>query len=79
MSSHLSAPVEDLVVVTLSDSVDIAAGSRALYLPVAGTVKVTTKNGNARTLALGAGWHPMSVTRVWLTGTTASLAVYAGY
>lgn len=79
MSSHLSAPCEDLVPVTLSDSVDIAAGSRALYLPVAGTVKFTAKNGNARTIALTAGWHPIQATRVWLTGTTVSLNVYAGY
>lgn len=79
MSSHLSAPVEDLVPVTLSDSTDIASEARALYLPVAGTVKVTTRNGNARTLALGAGWHPLRVTRVWSTGTTAALVVYAGY
>lgn len=79
MSSHLAAPCEDLVPVTLSDSVDIAAGSRAIYLPVAGTVKFTSRNGNARTIAFTAGWHPLQVTRVWLTGTTASLAVYAGY
>ena len=77
--SYLSDPVEDVVPITLSDSADIAAGSRALYLPVAGTVKATMKNGNARTIDLTAGWHPIRVTRVWLTGTTSSLVVHAGY
>lgn len=77
--SYLSDPVEDAVPITLSDSADIAAGSRALYLPVAGTVKVTMKNGNARTIDLTAGWHPIRVTRVWETGTDAALVVVAGY
>ena len=77
--SYLSDPVEDLVPLTLSDSADLAAPSRALYLPVAGTVKFTTKAGNARTVDLTAGWHPIRVTRVWSTGTTAALVVCAGY
>lgn len=54
---------------------------RALYLEVTGTVKVTFADGTVDTLVnLTSGvWHPMAVTLVWHTGTTASLGIHAGY
>ena len=77
--SYWSNPVEDVFAVTLSDSTDLTVPSRALYLPVAGTVKLTTVSGNERSVALIAGWHPIRAKRIWLTGTDGGLVVCIGY
>lgn len=77
--SYMSDPGDDIVEVTKSDTANNAAGSRGVYLPVAGTVKFTTKAGNDRTLALTAGWHPINIKRVWTTGTDSGLVVCVAY
>ena len=61
--------------VTPSDSVDVPTLSRALWIGGAGDVKVTLKGGTTVTLsAVPAGsMLPLQVTRVWATGTTATL------
>lgn len=67
--------VSDLRAITPNDAADIPGGwARGLYVGVGGAVKVTTATGQAITLTgLAAGvWHPMAVTRVWVTGTTAT-------
>ena len=55
--------------------------TRGLYLEVAGTVKVTWADGTVDTLVgLAAGViHPMAITLLWKTGTTASLGIHAIY
>lgn len=78
MSSHLSAPAENIAAVTPNDSTDIAANCRGLLCGVAGDCKVTTQAGNAVTIPLQAGYNPIRVTRVWSTGTTAT-GIYALY
>ena len=58
--------------VTPNDGVDLIYVSRALYLGTAGNVNVTLMDGTTIVLALGTGWHPLRVTRVLATSTTAT-------
>lgn len=63
----------DVVPATRSDTDNEALGiSRGIYLDSIGAVKVTTANGEDRTLlALAVGViHPIGCARVWDTGTT---------
>jgi hypothetical protein len=75
-----SIPALNGFAVTPSDSVDLAAASRGIYVGVSGNVKVTTLNGDAVTfVGLAAGIiHPIAASRVWSTGTAATsiVAVY---
>jgi hypothetical protein len=66
------------------ETVDIGGGdhdftktTRALYVGVAGNVKVDfASGGTAITLtALANGWHPIRITKVYQTGTTATSMV----
>ena len=59
--------------ITAAD-IDLAQEVRALYVGTTGDVKVTTVSGNAVTfVGVPAGYLlPVSVRRVWSTGTTAS-------
>jgi len=67
------------VSVTPSDSVNLANPS-VIYVGTAGAVKVTTTQGDAVTFngAQDGQVLPVSVIRVWSTGTTATniLAIY---
>jgi hypothetical protein len=72
-SSALTGPAERAEPVTPSDSVDLEFMSRAIYVGVAGDLRVTVKSGQTVTLVAAAvGWHPIRVSRVWATGTTAT-------
>ena len=55
--------------------------ARGLYLEVAGTVKLTFADGTVDTLVgLAAGVaHPLAVSLVWHTGTSASLGIHFLY
>ena len=66
--------------VTPENSVDLPGGvTRALMVGTDGFVAVTYENGLTDTLYLLAGIvHPISVSRVRVTGTTATL-IKAGY
>jgi hypothetical protein len=72
--ADISEPGGHLYPFTPSDSADIPGGtSSAIYIAVAGALHVTTASGqNVVTPSLIAGWHPIRVTRVWATGTTAT-------
>jgi hypothetical protein len=50
---------------------DLATNARFFYVGVGGTVKITTVDGNVLTLVgIPAGtFVPISVKRIWLTGT----------
>jgi hypothetical protein len=41
-----------------------------IYLLEAATVKFTDMTGNTDTIALGAGYHPLQLTKIFKTGTT---------
>ena len=62
--------------VTPSDSVDLpGAAPRALYTGSGGDVAVIPWNGAASVVLVGlaaGAWHPLSVRRVLVTGTTAT-------
>lgn len=65
--------VYHLAAVTPSDSADLAYVSRAFHVGTAGDVTVTTLSGEKVTITgATAGWHPIRVTRIWATGTTAT-------
>lgn len=69
----LTSPAVQAEAVTPSNTVDLVNVSRALWVGVAGDVKVTMASGQAVTFtALTIGWHPLRVSRVWSTGTTAT-------
>jgi len=59
--------------VTPADS-DMGTPARALYVGVGGDVRVTTTGGNDVTFTAvpGGSLLPVSVKRVWATGTTAT-------
>lgn len=69
----LESPAIGGFAVTPNDDADLTYVTRYLYVGTAGHVKVTLQNGNTVTLNnLTAGTlHPLRVSRVWSTGTTA--------
>ena len=65
-------PATDAQAVTPSDTADLNAVSRALWVGSAGDVTVTLWGGQKVTFSgLTVGWHPLRVSRVWATGTAA--------
>ena len=75
-------PADDMIPVVKSDTADFAP-TRGIYVGAGtGDFIVETADGNTRTLTnLAAGIiHPISITRVWNTGTDAGytgiIAVY---
>lgn len=78
--SQLNSPPRYHFEVTPNDSTDLTHVTRGIYVGVTGDVKITNVNGQTVTYTnLAAGvHHPMCVSRVWSTGTTATgiIAVY---
>lgn len=74
MSSSSTYTARGLVVITPSDTVSLAAPARALYVGGAGNISIQPLEGPAVTLVgVPAGaLLPISVTRVNVTGTTAT-------
>ena len=65
-----TGPAVSAISVTPHDTNPLAFVSRALWVGVAGDVKVTMADGQAVTFKnLTVGWHPLSVSIVWDTGT----------
>ena len=59
--------------VTPSDAAVLSMTTRAVFLGGSGDLRVTLSEGDTVTLVnAGAGWHPVRVTRIWATGTTAT-------
>lgn len=77
--ASLLSPAENLDAVTKDDANDLAYVTRGLYVGTSGDVKVTTKGGQTLIIpSLAAGvFHPLRVTRVWSTSTTATGIVAA--
>lgn len=75
-AQFLSSPITGAVAVTPNDSTDLAELTLALYIGVAGTLKVTMMDGTVCTYgAIAAGRHHLRVKRVWATGTSATSIV----
>jgi hypothetical protein len=73
-----SDPAINAAAVTPSDTVDLSAVTRAIYVGTAGDLKVTMLGGQTVTFtAAPAGWHPICATRVFATDTTAEGIVAA--
>jgi hypothetical protein len=69
----LGDPVADAQEITPSDSAELTHVTRALYVGVAGDVRVTLAGGTLVTFgAMTSGWHPIRVAQVHATGTTAT-------
>ncbi|TJV71048.1 MAG: hypothetical protein E5X76_17835 [Mesorhizobium sp.] len=65
--------IEHAVAVTPNNTADLATVPVLLWLGGAGDLRVTMLGGETVTfVGLYAGWHPMRVTRVHATGTTAT-------
>lgn len=72
-SGGFNAPARNGVLVTPSDGSDLDYVTRGLYIGVAGTVKVDMVDSGTFTFTAPAGIvFPGQVTRVYLTGTTAT-------
>lgn len=70
---HVASPVTGAFAITPNDATDLAEPTLSLYIGTAGTLKVTMLDGSVVTYpALAAGRHPLRVSRVWATGTTAT-------
>jgi hypothetical protein len=70
---------EQAVAVTPNDSTDLSKTTRGLYIGVSGDVKVNIGGSTITFTAMAAGIiHPIGVTRVFSTDTTATniVAVY---
>jgi hypothetical protein len=67
-------PASDAFAITPSDSVDLSANTRGVYVGVSGNLKVDMENGQTVTfVGLVAGViHPLCVKRVYSTLTTAT-------
>ena len=73
VKSWPSQPAVDAIAVTPSDSEDLAAVARALYVGTTGNVRLTTHSGRTVTFtSVPVGILPVGASRVWSTGTTAS-------
>jgi len=69
----LEGPADNAPEVTPHDTNDLAKTTRGLYVGVAGDIKVDMVGGDTSTIVAAAnGYHPMRVTRVYATGTTAT-------
>jgi hypothetical protein len=72
-SGGLTASAHSAAVVTPSDSTDLAVMTRAIHVGTAGDVKVNMMKGMTVVLTnLSVGWHPIRVSRIYSTGTTAT-------
>lgn len=66
-------PIQSAIVVSPNDSVDLPVVSRAIYVGSGGDMQVTLLSGDVVTFKnMLAGWHPIRVSRIWNTETTAS-------
>lgn len=76
LSTGLDGPLNHIASVTADDSNDLAHESRAIYITVAGALKITTAGGETVVIpsgALGIGVpHPIRATRIFATGTSAT-------
>lgn len=73
--TSLESPARRAEAVTPNDAADLPNFTRALYVGVAGDVRVTTVGGDTVTLVGASGVLPVCVARVYAAGTTAASIV----
>jgi hypothetical protein len=73
--SNVSDPARYGAAVTPSNSVDLPAPTRALFVGVAGNISVEMRNGTVVFTNVPVGILPIQCTRVNSTGTTATTMV----
>jgi len=62
----------NLMVVAPNDDADLPFVSQWIYVQTAGALQISTAGGQTLlTPEMASGWHPMEVTRIYATGTTA--------
>ena len=72
MSQHAAGPAEGEVEITPSDTAEFDAG-RGFYVEVGGAIKYVTRRGDTITKEVADySHHPVRVTKVFATGTTAT-------
>lgn len=73
-SNNVVDPASNAAAVTPNDSTDLAATSRALFVGGAGNIAVTMAGGQSITFTgvTAGAVLPIRVTRILLTGTTAT-------
>ena len=68
-----SDPAHHAVAVNPNNSADLPAATTPIFIGGSGNLRVTMLGGELVTFTgLPAGWHPIRVTRVWATNTTAT-------
>jgi hypothetical protein len=69
-------PLEEILTVTASDTDELVNVARAILLPAAGTLRITTNKGTVQNFVSGelaAGvWHPMRIRKLHATGSAAA-------
>lgn len=71
-SPNTQSPVTHAVSVVPDDAIDLGHLTRALYVGTGGDVRVTLADGGTLTFVnMVQGWHPIRVSRIWASGTTA--------
>lgn len=72
-TTTLSDPIANAAALAPDDTSDLSHLTRALYIGVAGDVRVTLGGGDVVTFAaMSSGWHPIRAARLHATGTTAT-------
>lgn len=75
-ATGLTSPAEDAFVITPDDANDLANSTRAIYVGVSGSLKVTTVKGTTVTFDnVPVGVMPVRARRVWSNGTSAGSLV----
>jgi hypothetical protein len=73
LQGTIETPYVGGVIVTPNDAADLTkVPTRALYVGVGGTLKVTTVDGSVMAMTVTAGLLPLNVTRVWAIGTAST-------
>lgn len=66
--------IRNIAAITPSNTVDLPNPTKAIYVSATSTLVVDTIGGQTVTISslVGGIWHPIQVTRVYVTGTSAS-------
>lgn len=75
LNTSLHSPARRAAEVAPNDSADLSDFTRALYVGVAGSLRVTTVGGDTVDFVGASGFLPVCVARVHATGTDATSIV----
>lgn len=74
LTDGLSTPLVNAAAVVPDDGADLATITRCIWIGAAGDLRVMMARGAAPVTFpnMTAGWHPLRVSRIYATGTTAA-------